>query len=110
MQRPLWASTSTKNPAYSDTLYVTDLVGPHTVNTMPQNTIDAFADHGVTEGVTVTEAVDEARRAIDQTAILGIDFATVTDELEREGVKAFSDSWEDMLSTVGKRRNELVSS
>jgi transaldolase/glucose-6-phosphate isomerase len=107
LQRPLWASTSTKNPSYPDTLYVDNLVGPHTVNTVPPHTLDAVRDHGKV-AVTLTDGVDEAREAIATMERSGILMNDVTRELELEGVKAFSDSIEDLLSTIEKRRSVAV--
>lgn len=88
-QRVLWASTSTKNPAYSDTLYVDELIGPHTVNTMPLNTVDAFLDHG-TVAETLTAGLDEAQAQLAQLAELGIDLAAITEQLQVAGVDAFA--------------------
>ena len=106
-QRCLWASTSTKNPAYRDVLYVEELIGPNTVNTMPQETIEAFQDHGrVAE--TLTKGVDEARKLFDDLAKVGVDYDDVTDTLEREGVQKFADSFEELLEGVRAKRGELV--
>jgi transaldolase len=101
-QRCLWASTSTKNPNYPDTLYVTDLIGPETVNTMPDATIEAFEDHGVVRR-TVDEGVETAEAQIQALAGLGIDMTQVTYELEREGVQSFDDSFDELLATVAKQ-------
>jgi len=97
VQRPLWASTSTKDPAYPDTLYVDELIGPHTVNTMPPQTLAAFSDHGRL-GETITQGVVEAEALMGQLAALGIDMDDVTDELLRAGVKAFSDAFDQLLA------------
>ena len=106
-QRCLWASTSTKNPAYRDVLYVEELIGPNTVNTMPQETIEAFQDHGrVAE--TLTKGIDEARKLFDDLAKVGVDYDDVTDTLEREGVQKFADSFEELLEGVRAKRGELV--
>jgi transaldolase len=102
-QRCLWASTSTKNPAYRDVLYVEELIGPDTVNTMPFETIDAFQDHGVVED-TLTEGVDEARELLRALADAGVDYDDVTDTLEREGVQKFSDSYAHLLSGIDAKR------
>ena len=91
-QRVLWASTSTKNPAYPDTLYVDDLIGPDTVNTMPQQTIDAYQDHGDPKP-RLEQDLDEAHALIDKLAAVGVSYEDVTDTLEREGVEKFSDSF-----------------
>ncbi len=104
VQRPLWASTSTKNPAYRDVVYVEELVARQTVNTMPLETIEAFADHGVVRGQTVADGLDRAHALWSDLAGLGIDEATVGRELEEEGVKKFADSYQAALDTVeGKR-------
>jgi len=99
-QRCLWASTSTKNPAYRDVLYVEELIGPHTVNTMPEETIQAFEDHGEVRGDTVLEGVDEAHRLLEQLAAVGIDYDDVVATLEQEGVAKFSDSFTELLDGV----------
>jgi transaldolase len=100
VQRPLWASTGVKDPAYPDTLYVTELVAPTTVNTMPGGTLSAVADHGVVAGDTVRGRYDEAAAQLDALAALGIDYADVTAQLEREGVDKFEKSWAELLGTV----------
>src|SRR5207302_9235800 len=94
VQRPLWASTSTKNPAYPDTLYVDNLIGPDSVNTLPEATIGAFEDHG-TLARTVDEGVDEARRTLDELSAVGVDLADVSRVLEEEGVATFSKSFDE---------------
>ncbi len=99
-QRPLWASTSTKNPAYRDTMYVDELIAPGVVNTMPEETIDAFADHGEVRGDTVTDAYADAQRVLDELAGLGIEYDDVTAVLEREGVDKFEASWRELLKSV----------
>jgi transaldolase len=99
-QRCLWASTSTKNPAYRDVLYVEELIGPHTVNTMPEETIQAFEDHGEVRGDTVLEGVDEAHRVLERLAAAGIDYDDVVATLEQEGVQKFSDSFKELLDGV----------
>lgn len=99
-QRPLWASTSTKNPDYRDVLYVEELVAPGTVNTMPESVIEAYADHGETRGDTVTGSYDEARRVLDDLAAVGVDYDDVVATLEREGVEKFEASWAEMLDGV----------
>jgi transaldolase len=106
-QRCLWASTSTKNPAYSDVLYVEDLIGPDTVNTMPLETIEAFQDHGRVPGDTVLEGVDEARQLFDDLAAAGVDYDDVTATVEAEGVKKFSDSFEEIVESVEAKRGAL---
>jgi transaldolase len=99
-QRPLWASTSTKNPAMRDVVYVEELIAPGTVNTMPAATIDAYADHGETRGDTVTGSYERARKVLDDLAQLGIDYDDVVLTLEREGVDKFEQSWLELLQTV----------
>jgi len=99
-QRPLWASTGVKNPDYSDTLYVTDLVVADTVNTMPEKTMDAFADHGEVTGDQVTGKAAEAQAVFDQLAAVGIDFEDVLVVLETEGVDKFKKSWHELVATV----------
>ena len=106
-QRCLWASTSTKNPAYPDTLYVADLVGPATVNTMPLDTIEAFQDHGVVAD-TLTKGVDEARQLLVDLAAAGVDYADVTAVLENEGVQKFEDSFHQLLAGIEAKRGALV--
>jgi transaldolase len=93
VQRPLWASTGVKNPDYSDTLYVTELVAPNTVNTMPEKTIDAVADHGVITGDTVTGTADESQGVFDALSDVGVDLPDVFRVLEDEGVEKFEKSW-----------------
>jgi transaldolase len=100
VQRPLWASTGVKNKAYPDTLYVTELVGPHTVNTMPEATIDAFAEHGELHGDAVSGTGDAAREVFAALVEVGIDVDDVYQALEDDGVKKFADSWEQLTGTV----------
>jgi transaldolase len=107
-QRCLWASTSTKNPAYRDVLYVEELIGRDTVNTMPFETISAFQDHGEVRGDTLLEGVDEARALLDELASAGVDYDDVVETLEREGVEKFSDSFRELLAGIEKRRAALV--
>jgi transaldolase len=107
-QRCLWASTSTKNPEYRDVLYVEDLIGPETVNTMPEETIDAFQDHGEV-ALTLEQDLDGARRVFEQVAEAGVDYDDVVDTLEREGVEKFADSFRELLDGVKAKRGELVS-
>ena len=102
VQRPLWASTSTKNPAYRDTLYVDELIGPHTVNTLPEPTLEAFADHGsVTQ--TITKDVDAAFDQWTKLASLGIDVREVAANLENDGVASFIASFDDLLAALGAK-------
>src|SRR5258707_6149850 len=97
VQRPLWASTGVKNPEYSDTMYVTELVAPNTVNTMPEKTLDAVADHGVVTGDTVTGTADAAQEVFDKLTAVGIDLQDVFVTLENEGVEKFEKSWQELL-------------
>ena len=107
VQRPLWASTSTKNPAYPDLLYVDTLIGPDTANTMPEGTIAAFEDHGAV-GRTVDAAVDEAHATIDGLARGGVDFADVAKVLEDEGVAAFAKSFDELIQALSDKANALL--
>jgi transaldolase len=100
VQRPLWASTSTKDPAYPDTMYVTELVAPDTVNTMPEATIKATADHGVLRGDTISGTYDVARQVFADLEKLGISYDDVVQVLEDEGVSKFEVSWNEMLETI----------
>ena len=99
-QRPLWASTGTKNPEYSDTLYVTELVAPETVNTMPETTLEAVADHGVIRGNTIHGTYEQARAVFDRLQEVGVDLDDVGRVLEWQGVEKFATSWTDLLDTV----------
>lgn len=99
-QRPLWASTGVKDPSLPDTLYVTELVAPQTVNTMPEPTLEAVADHGEVQGDRVRGGYHESNEILDALARLGIDYAELTDQLEREGVEKFVASWEELTATV----------
>ncbi|MFI9386952.1 transaldolase [Kutzneria sp. NPDC052558] len=99
-QRPLWASTGVKDPAYPDTMYVTELVAPDTVNTMPGATLEAFADHGRVLGDTIRPHYDEARHLLDLLTRYGIDVDKVADQLEQEGVAKFEQSWGQLEETV----------
>jgi transaldolase len=101
-QRPLWASTSTKNPEYRDVMYVEDLIAPGVVNTMPEATIHAFADHGEMPGDTITGYYADAQKVLDDLAAMGVDYNDVVDTLEREGVEKFAASWNELLDGVRK--------
>jgi transaldolase len=103
VQRPLWASTSTKNPAYRDVLYVEELIGPDTVNTVPPQTLKAFLEHGQVRP-SLEEDLEGARQTLDELETLGISLDDVTDELEQEGVKAFADAFTALLGAVDARR------
>jgi len=106
-QRCLWASTSTKNPEYRDTLYVEELIGPETVNTMPLETVRAFQDHGHVAR-TLDRNVEDARRVLDELARVGVEYDEVIDTLEREGVEKFAQSFEELLDGVRAKRGELA--
>lgn len=105
-QRPLWASTSTKNPAYDDLLYVNGLIGPHTVNTMPDATLKAFADHG-TIAPTVDADVEGAHAELDALSRAGVDMADVAGKLEEEGVASFAKSFEDLMASLERKAAAL---
>ena len=105
-QRVLWASTSTKNPAYPDTIYIDELIGPDTVNTMPEETIRAFQDHG-TPRSTLTEDMAEAQVVFERLAAAGVDYDEVTDTLEREGVEKFEASFSELLDSLGAKLGSL---
>jgi len=107
VQRPLWASTSTKNPVYSDIMYVEDLIGPDTINTMPDKTIDAFLDHG-SVARTVDADVEGAREVMSELATVGIDIDAVTRQLEEEGIAAFDKSFDELLAGVEAKRQALA--
>lgn len=100
VQRPLWASTGVKDPAYRDTMYVDELVAPQTVNTMPEKTLDAAADHGEITGDTITGTYDESDAVMDALERQGISYVEVVEQLEREGVEKFEKSWTELLETV----------
>jgi transaldolase len=99
-QRPLWASTSTKDPAYADTMYVVELVAPHTVNTMPESTLRAMADHGELHGDTIHGTYEQSRQVFDELEALGIGYDDVVRVLEEEGVQKFAASWTELLETI----------
>ena len=107
-QRCLWASTSTKNPAYSDVLYVEDLIGPETVNTMPLETIEAFQDHGKVPGDTVLEGIDEARDLLVQLEKVGVSYDDIVETIEAEGVQKFADSFDQIIEEVRAKRGALA--
>ena len=108
VQRCLWASTSTKNPEYRDVIYVEELIGSDTVNTMPEETIRAFQDHGEVRGDTVREGVKEAHELIDKLRDLGVDYDDVTETLELEGVQKFADSFAELLDGVRAKHGALA--
>lgn len=103
-QRPLWASTSTKNPAYSDILYVQELIGANTVNTLPQNTLDAFINHGEAR-LTIEENLDQARQNLENIESLGISMYQITETLEVEGVASFANSFSSLLESIDQKQN-----
>ncbi|WP_229054141.1 transaldolase [Aeromicrobium sp. Leaf350] len=105
-QRPLWASTGVKNPDLPDTLYLSDLVVAGTVNTVPEKTLQAFADHGEVRGDTVTGTEAESQQVIDQLAEAGIDYDEVVKKLEDEGLQKFDDSWAELVQTVSDALDE----
>jgi transaldolase/glucose-6-phosphate isomerase len=108
LQRPLWASTSTKNPAYPDTMYIAELVGPHTVNTVPENALLAFADHGVVRGSTVEEDTVGAEHVLQRLDEVGIDIRDITERrLVTEGVTSFADSFEKLIAELRKKRDAV---
>ena len=104
-QRCLWASTSTKNPEYRDVLYVEELIGPDTVNTMPEETIRDFQDHGEVRGDTVAQDVKQAHALLDDLAKVGVDYDDVTETLELEGVQKFADSFAELFEGVTQKRD-----
>jgi len=107
-QRCLWASTSTKNPEYRDVLYVEELIGPQTVNTMPEETIRAFQDHGEVRGDTVLEGWDDAHDVFAKLKAVGVDYDDVVETLELEGVQKFADSFAELMDGVKAKRGELA--
>jgi transaldolase len=108
VQRPLWASTSTKNPRYRDVRYVEELIGPDTVNTLPPATLEAFKDHGrVTRTIDTPEALERARQTMHELKQAGINMEEVTLQLQREGVKSFAESYDQLLHTLEERRRAL---
>ena len=102
VQRPLWASTGVKDPAYADTLYVDTLVAPHTVNTMPQSTLDAFLDHGSVKSDAITAQMESASKILSALSALGISLESITNALEADGVKKFEDAWITLLADIKK--------
>ena len=108
VQRPLWASTSTKNPAYRDVLYVEELIGPDTVNTIPPQTLVAFNDHGVVE-TRIRNNVPAARALFARLPQLGVPVNELIDQLEDEGVKAFAKSYDELLAALDTRVRDLKS-
>ncbi len=109
VQRPLWASTSTKNPAYPDTMYLDTLIGPDTVNTVPPATLDAFRDHGTAQP-TLDTGIEEAHHIFDELKAVGIDMTAVTTKLTEEGVSSFSESFDELFEVIEARRVEVMRS
>src|SRR5204862_20031 len=107
VQRPLWASTGTKNPKYSDVMYIESLIGPDTVNTIPPATYDAFKDHGRVI-MTLDQNVDEAKRVLDEFEAKGHSLKAITDKLTADGVKSFDESFAQLMSTIEARRDATV--
>src|SRR3954454_3441835 len=107
-QRCLWASTSTKNPDYRDVIYVEELIGPDTVNTMPEDTIRAFQDHGEVRGDTVLEGVDDAEKVLADLRDAGVDYSSVVETLEIEGVQKFSDAFDEIIDSIRAKRGALA--
>ncbi|MBZ5498814.1 MAG: bifunctional transaldolase/phosoglucose isomerase [Acidobacteriia bacterium] len=108
VQRPLWASTSTKDPLYRDVKYVEPLIGPHTVNTMPEPTISAFADHGIIEANSIEKDVEEARQVVNDLGKAGIDLDFVTRQLVNEGIQKFIEPYNTLMSALAGRRRQLL--
>jgi transaldolase len=106
VQRPLWASTGAKNPDYPDTLYVDELIGPDTVNTMPDETLDAFVDHGTLER-RVDVDVDAAEAVWKELAAVGVDMDDVAEQLEREGVDKFAQSFDALITALDEKAESL---
>ena len=105
----MWGSTSTKNPAYPDTLYVDNLIGPQTVNTVPVETLEAVLDHG-TAARTVDQNLTDSRMQLEQLAKASIDIVAVGDELQVEGVEKFTKSYDDLLDSIAQKRESITAS
>ncbi len=103
LQRPLWGSTSTKNPEYPDTIYIDNLIGPNTVNTVPTNTLNAFIDHGVVSS-TLESEIDKAKTVLDEVGKIGIDLNDVTEKLQVKGVELFAESFDMLMDSISKKR------
>jgi len=108
VQRPLWASTSTKNPQYRDVLYVEELIGPDTVNTLPLATLKAFRDHGSVRGNTVQESLSVAEDQLRSLSNLGIDLDAITEKLQVDGVASFASAYERVLAALEKKRGSMT--
>ena len=107
-QRPLWASTSTKNPEYKDTIYVDNLVGPDTVNTLPSSTLNALMDHGEVDAHALEQGLEEARELIGQLRDAGVDYEDVVRTLEKEGVQKFADSFDELMQVITEKTRQVV--
>jgi transaldolase len=107
-QRPLWASTSTKNPHYKDTIYVEALIGPETVNTMPLSTLEATMDHAEVVRPTLEEGIEEARKLFEELKEAGVDYEEVVEVLEKEGVQKFVDSYTELIEEIEQKSNRLA--
>ena len=106
LQRPLWASTGTKNPAYSDVLYLEALIAPDTITTVPPATMNAFRDHGRVQVTLGTEA-DAADAALERAAALGLDVHAMTEQLQADGLKAFASSFDQLLATLTEKKRQI---
>jgi transaldolase/transaldolase/glucose-6-phosphate isomerase len=106
VQRPLWASTGTKNPSYSDVLYVEELIGPGTITTVPPATLHAFRDHGRVR-VTLGTQDEEAEGVLAAAAALGLDVHTISEQLQTDGIKAFASSFDQLVTTLGEKRSQI---
>ena len=109
VQRPLWASTGVKNPHYRDVLYIEELIGPDTVNTIPPATLDAFRSHGRVSSATVAAGVDEARAALSKLIQLGIDVGAIAEELQADGVAAFASAYDSVLAGLERKKQAILS-
>lgn len=107
-QRALWASTSTKNPAYRDVMYVEDLIGPNTVNTAPPATIEAFEDHGIVTAGTLTSGVEDALQVFESLSQVGVDFNAITNQLQIDGVQSFADAYSSLLEAIASKQADIV--
>lgn len=107
-QRVLWASTSTKNPAYNDVMYVEELIGPRTVNTAPPHTIEAFLDHGEVKGGSLLKGVNEAATLIRDLPTIGVDFDAITHQLQIDGVASFAKAYESLLTAIATKQRQVV--
>jgi transaldolase len=107
VQRPLWASTGTKNASYSDVMYVESLIGPDTITTVPPATLDAFRDHGRVR-VTLGTEEEEADAVLAAAAALGLDVHTITEQLQIDGINAFASSFDQLVATLGEKRSQIL--